>query len=384
MRVKTPVIIISLLVLFLTAFFPSETLFKDDFEGRFHELILKRDYQVWDAGAVLNIFLEDKVVNSGNYAMGVEIVSSNPINQSKSGSVFRAMELFMGNWAGATGVRFWINNPNNSPLLLSFNLKERYREYWAVAEEGVFYFQNSDGTFSQQEILYNNLPIPAHFSGFVVLPFDSLEVPSWNTAQSNQILDKNRIESYAFSVTVGENMPITFYIDDFEVMGSTTFYKLPITGVTRINIPPSGELIETFKANLVSLDNRESDAARVTWSIQEPYDSSISINEEGVLRVPADTQNAVITLVAQLNTPEFILINTIDITLEGANSPQGFDTPVPDPTPLSIVEPDTAYDRFSKQFNTWTTENRGLFVGLLILGVTIFLSMLSFIERKLK
>jgi len=383
MRTKTPFILISFSLIFLMAFIPSEVIFKDDFEGHIHKAKLKRDYQVWDTGSVLNIFLEHEFVNSGKNAMGVEIVSVNPVNGSKYGSVFRTMELLMGNWSGAAGVRFWINNPNDSPLLLSFNLKERYREYWAVAEDGIFYFQDSEGTFTQQKIFYNNMPIPANFSGFVVLPFDSLEVPSWNTAKSNQVLDSNRIESYAFSIIVGEKTPYTFYIDDFEVLGSTTFYQLLITGETHLQIPASGALTATFNANLVSLGNQEVESEPVSWSIQEPFDPIISITEEGILRIPAKTQSSVITLIARQSTAEFALINTHNVVLEGADSPQPSNTPLADPTALA-VEPDTAYDRISKQFDAWTTENRALFVGLLVLGVTIFLFILSFIEKRLK
>lgn len=383
MNKKPLILILVLLILSTLAFTQAETIFSDDFESHINEAKLKRDYQVWENGAVLRIFLEEETVNSGEKALGVEIISSNPYNNSNNGSIYRSLGIFQDNWSGATGIRFWISNPNENPLLISFNLKERYREYWAVAENGVFYFQNQAGVISQQEILYNNLPIPAHFQGWVIIPFVSLAVPDWNTAKSNDILDTNKIESYSFSVEVGEITSLVFFMDDIEVFKQNTFSTLSIDGVEHIQIPRSGELLESFSAHLGSLASQTTEGVTVNWSIQEPHDPAVSINEEGVLRIPADSLNSVINLVAQYDTPEFILMNTFDVTLEGGEVTEGEEPPTIEVT-SPAVDQVSDYENFLAKFDTWTTENRALFVVLLILGVTFFLFILSIIERKLK
>lgn len=382
MSKKFPLVIIILLVLFTAAFISSEVIYHDGFEYLLDEFRLNRNYQVWESGANLKLSLEKKIVNTGENSLGVEIVSPNPLNQSITGSIFRPLELLEGNWSGASGVRFWISNPNETPLFISFNVKERFREYWAVADEGVFYFQDESGVISQQEIYHSNLLIPEQFQGDVMIPFESFAVPEWNTAHTNHILDLNRIESYAFSVMVGEITPLTFYIDDFEVFGKTTFHTLDIEGVERVNIPQSGELLENFNARLGSLQSMEVEDVEVTWSIVEPYDPTVSINNEGVMRIPAEAENAVITLVAQYHSEQFSLINTHVVILEGGEGPESVDLSATKVTP-PVVENELSYHSYSARFDRWSTENRPLFVILMVIGVMIFLFILSSIQNRL-
>jgi len=383
MRSKKQLFLISLIVILSMAFLPSEILFQDDFEGHLQEAKLNRDYQVWESGAVLEIFLEDEIINSGDNALGVKVISPNPINESRYGSVYRTFEFLQGNWIGGLGVRFWVNNPNDTALLLSFNFKERHREYWAVAEEGLFYLEEEDGVVCQQSIFYSNLSIPAEFSGFVIIPFTSFAVPAWNTARSNQKIDLNRVESYAVSVLAGENTPFNFYIDDIQVFGQTSFYEIPIEGPALIEIPPSGALLETFHADVMFSDGQRVETPLVTWSIEAPHDPNLQINDEGVLRIPAEAQPGEVTLTATWQTPEMILQNSLQVSLTGTNDGEVELAPAPSSAPTG-QDQSTEYDRFSTQFDVWTMNNRPLFVGLLIIGVTGFLSVLSTIEHKLK
>jgi len=375
---KIPLLMIVILILFSAAFTPAETIFNDDFDDYFIKTNFKRDVQVWENGAVLNLFLEKSFVNSGDNALGVQIVSANPANKSIFGSVYRPLQLFEDNWSGGTGLRFWIKNPNQSSLLLSFNLKERYSEYWAVADEGLYYFADRDGALTQQPIQYGNLVIPADFEGFAIIPFASLSVPEWNTAKSNHSLDLNEVESYAFSVTVGEITPFTFYIDDVAIIQQEIFATIPLEGAAYIQIPQSGEHVESYTAKLGSLGNQAIEEVEVAWSIQGSYDPRLAITDEGLLTVPADVEGGQVTLVAKYESSGLSLVNTMNVVLAGNGAE--IDKMPESAEGSEIVE---NYSRTSA-FDTWASENRAIFIVLLILGVMLFLMILSAVERKLR
>jgi len=377
---KVPLIFISILILFSASFTPAETIFNDDFDDYFLESNFKRDVQVWENGAVLNLFLEKSFVNSGENALGVQIVSPNPANNSIIGSVYRPLQLFEDNWSGGTGLRFWIKNPNENSLLLSFNLKERYREYWAVANEGAYYFADQDGLITQRSIQYGNLVIPADYEGFAIIPFASLSVPEWNTAKSNHVLNLNQVESYAFSMTVGEITPFTFYIDDVDILRQEKFSTLSLNGAAYIQIPQSGDHIESYTAQFGPLGGQSLEDVEAVWSIQGSHDSKVSITDHGVLTVPADVEGDQVSLVAQYELSGSNLVNTMNIVLAGNGG--AMDSAISSDEASTMAE-NYSYHR-SSQFDTWAAENRAIFIVLLILGVMVFLLILSAVERKLR
>jgi hypothetical protein len=386
---RIPFLIISLIILLLLAFSEWEDaaqdpIFLENFSRTLSERALKRDYPVWENGAILNIFLEKEIFNSGGKSLGIEIVSPNPNNESNIGSFYRALDLFQGNWHGAVGIRFWINNPHGSPLMISFNLKERYREYWAVAENGVFYLQDEAGIINQKEIYYSNLIIPKQFQGTVILPFDSLVVPEWNTAKTNHILDLNSIESFAISVIVDNQTPRTFLIDEIEVFGKTTFKTLSVQGTETIKVPDSGEHLETYTAKLGALDSTTlSNNIDVTWSIQALNNPLISINRDGVLRIPAGSKDGIVSVDASFRTPDYILTNSIEVNLIGGEVSE-VDASQMEETLPEIEHVFVDQDTLSARFDTWTSENRALFVFLTIIGLLIFFVFLTLLQSKIK
>jgi len=96
---RIPFLIISLIILLLLAFSEWEDaaqdpIFLENFSRTLSERALKRDYPVWENGAILNIFLEKEIFNSGGKSLGIEIVSPNPNNESNIGSFYRAAFVF--------------------------------------------------------------------------------------------------------------------------------------------------------------------------------------------------------------------------------------------------------------------------------------------------
>lgn len=378
---KILIIVIELLVLSALAFTPAETIFSDNFEGYAIGGKFDQIYQVWEHGAVLNTTIDDQFSNSGDHSLAVEVISANPQNQSINGSLFRVLEMFQDDWSGANALRFWIHNPNEQPLLLSFNLKERYREYWAIDEEGVYYFQTSSGEIQQHSIQYNHLVIPADFKGTVILPFEFLIVPPWNTAKSNDVLELNAVESFAFSVVLGDTTPFTFYLDDIEVIRLESFPTLTVIGNENIEIPTFGEHLESFAAQLGSLDDPAEKTVDVEWTLQTPHDARISVDQDGILKVPHDSQGGTLTLLASVSLPNIKLVKSLQLTMSGGdgqaqNQVSDSTTRTGDAAKLS------EFDQLSARFDIWAAQNRALFVALLLAGVMVFLSVLSIVERR--
>jgi len=362
---------------------PANLVFSDDFEKYSNNRDIKKAYTVWEAGAILSVTLQENQAHSGKQALKVEIVSPNPKNQSISGSIFHILPKSQRNWSQGSQVRFWVNNSSTKPLLLSFNFKEEFNEYWAVANSGVFFLQSEDGALLQQEINYSNLPIPENYQGYVVIPFYSLVVPEWNTARGDSIMNLSRIESYAFAVNIGENFPSTFIIDDVEVFANDIISTLEIQGAKSIQIPPTGEHREQYTALLGSPAENTNEIVSPVWSLRQPLDPLIKIDDKGFLTIPSGAQASLITLSATYASQGKNISNEFDVVLEGNSSSAQEQIAKEKP---EVMTPDggSVNSQTSKAFETWAMENRVLFVIISIAAILLILSLLSFFQRRIK
>jgi len=362
---------------------PESPVFFDDFEKYLNNNDIKKAYIVWEDGAVLNVTLQNTHVHSGKQALDVEIVSINPNNQSINGSIYHILPRSQRSWSQGSQIRFWVNNASENALLLSFNFKEEFNEYWAINNSGVFFLQSEEGDLLQQEILYGNLPIPANYQGFVVIPFFSFTVPDWNTARGDCIMNLARIESYAIAVNISENSPSTFTIDDIEVLAFDEMKTLEIQGVESILVPPSGEHREQYTAFLSSLAKNTSEEVSAIWSLRQPYDPLIKIDGIGNLIIPAGIQSSSVILAATYPSQGNSITKEFTIVLDnGQSSPEEqIALEIPD-KPTQFVD-STDYQS-SKAFETWATENRALFVIISISAILLILSLLSLFQRRIK
>jgi hypothetical protein len=359
----------------------SNPVFLDDFEQYKSEKSIKQAYKIWDEGAILEVSLENLRGNSGTQSLKINLISPNPVNQSINGSIYRVVPFSKRNWSGGSELRFWIENNNPDRLLLSFNIKERANEYWAIADKGIFFFQDQDGAFLQKEILYGNLPIPAHYQGFVVVPFIFFSVPDWNTARGNHIMNLSSIESYALAVNIEDKFPRSFLVDDIEILNSTISEKLTIQGSADISVPASGEHREQYSARTSSLSENIFKDVDVEWSLREPYDLRILL-ENGILTIPAGTPSGDLILVATYSAQDLTLSSEFTVHVDNIQLPATEQKVEEKITPYPTE--DSTYNRFSSDFESWAVNNRPLFVILAITFVLLILFALSMFQRRLR
>ena len=362
---------------------PESPVFFDDFEKYINDKDIKKAYTVWEDGAVLNVTLQNNRVHSGKQALEVEIVSPNPNNQSINGSIYHILPKSQRSWTQGSQVRFWVNNTGKNTLLLSFNFKEEFNEYWAINSSGVFFLQSEEGDLLQQEILYGNLPIPANYQGFVVIPFYSFTVPDWNTARGDHIMNLARIESYAIAVNIGEASPSTFTIDDIEVSAFDEMKTLEIQGVKTILVPPSSEHREQYTALLSYPVKNTSENVSAAWSLRQPFDPLIKIDDKGNLTIPAGIQSSSVILAATYTSQENSLTKEFNVILENGQSSPEEQITLETPAEQNLIV-DSTDNQSSKAFETWVTENRVLFVIISVGAILLILSLLSLFQRRIK
>ncbi len=380
---------IGALLLFGMTFSPlqkdeSTAIFQDDFEKYTIDSDVRRAYTVWEDGADMRVSLQRIPVHSGRQALGIYIASPNAHNQSENGSIYHILSYFERNWSTGSGIRFWVDNANSNPLLLSLNFKEEYNEYWAVSGEGTFFLQDENGALTQKEIEYGNLPIPPQYQGMVVVPFYSFSVPEWNTARGDEQLDLKKIESYAIAVTLDGVFPRTFSIDDIEVLAPADFKTLTIQGADSIAVPPSGEHREQFTAHLGSPVEQTSLQVHAAWALRPPYDPAITLDNNGGLTIPSGVQGESITLTATYNQADHPITDEFTVTLIGNTLSQNTPPAGSESTPPAAVKSETEYDRFASNFEAWAAQNRPLFVLITVGVIAVFLAVLSYFQRRLK
>lgn len=380
----------------------------DDFEQYKSDADIKKAYTVWDDGAVLNVSLNKTALDPSvhslrlnfgqpnasdksiridvtatgqiNQAMKIELIAPNSANRSVNGSIYHVLPGRWRAWTGGSAVRFRVDNASTETLLLSFNFKEEFNEYWAVSTDGIFFLQSSENLLVQKDIEYGNLPIPANFQGFVLIPFYSFSVPAWNTARGDEVMNLKRIESFAFSVQLGHALPRAFVVDDVEVIPEVELKTLTIQGASRIQVPVSGEHREQFTTVLHAPSKDDTKQVKADWSLVQSFDSNISIGDDGILTVPSGTQSGTIIISATHSVGEYAIADEFLVEIVGQEpAPQQ-----PDALLDEIEQTNTAYEEFSRGFELWAVEYRPLFVAVSIGVILLVLALLSRFQRRLK
>lgn len=357
----------------------------EDFE-RFHSNAdLQKVFQVWDEGARIVVSLHTGSSSAEGKSMLVNVVAPNQQSQANNGSFYTALDAGVRNWTGGTGLRFWIKNASQDPLLLSLNFKESFNEYWAVAWQGIFFLENEGGEWLKQEIAYGNLPIPSRYSGYVVLPFFSCEVPEWNTALGDQILQLEAIESLAFGVTIAQDVPRSFYMDDIAVIRQPEYPYLEIKGAESVRIPASGEHSEPYHAYLTDAQSGSSQPADAEWSLQGDSDMLPLLDEDGWLTIPAILPDMTVSLQARAAGAQGMLVAEQAVRLWSDESEPLAPPPVATQPGMLIATPlPDAYEVFSAAFENWALNNRPVFVMLAVGLVLLIVAMLSSFQKRMK
>ena len=362
-----------------------EPVFRDDFERYRNQADLAKAYQVWQDGARLNVALEEKAVSEGSQAMRVEMLAPNPQTGSTNGSIYHVLTMGNRNWSGAGGLRLWVKNVSDESLLLSVNFKERFNEYWAVSQGGIFLLENPAGQYRRRDIEFGNLVIPPEYSGYVVVPFASFSVPDWNTARGDEVMDLSAIESFAFGVTVPGSFPHIFILDEISVLGQAEYVYLQIKGADNILAPTSGEHREPFSAYINEAVSGSSRPVAAEWRVDDAPDETIAIDADGWLSVPAGSAGGALTLTATYRDDQGIFIDSHTVMLTG-DAPGEAEQPdeAKSAAPTAIPPEMSDYERFSLEFEAWAAQNRPLFVLLSIAAVLLFLAILTSFQKRIK
>jgi hypothetical protein len=368
-----------------TATSSATSVFIDDFEKYRSDKMLQKAYQVWQDGAFITTALEETNTNSGSKAIRVEAVSPNPQTNTKNGSIFRALPFSFRDWSTATGVRFWVKNTSKEPLLLSFNFKESFNEYWAIANSGIFFLESEPNNILKRDIEYGNLIIPGQYAGHVMVPFSSFSVPSWDTARGDKVMNLSQIESFAFGITIEKEWPIIFYLDDIEAIARSDYKYLKIEGLDTIQIPASGELHEQFKAYQVDPQTNASQIVEADWKLLGENNNGVAVDIQGWLIIPSKLPESSVHLMAIYSTPKGNMLaeHNVDLVSSGITSVSSSEANQEKVVATFPIN-ETAYDRFSRSFEKWASEKRPLFVVISVGAILFFLLLLSNFQKKIK
>ncbi len=359
------------------------TIYLDNFDAYVTTQVARRAYAAWEDGAQLEISLQEKSGEKGTRGLRIDALGPNSLDGNKTGSIFHSLPLMRRNWTGASGIRFWINNPDTNDLWLTLNFKEAYNEYWSVRHGAEYLLEGNDKPLFQEECFYGNIRIPGEFMGKVIIPMESFSVPDWNTARGDEILQLNDIESYALGITLDEKYPLTFIIDSFEVISSSEPFVF-IQGVREIEIPESGQLNEFFKIKSTGRMGSE-DVTSIAWMVESALNPRVTIDKDGTLTIPSGSSDEIITVFFHRDIPAYSQKTGYSVRLfNQRNSADGEVIQEASSVPAALLSQPSNYDRFSREFETWAREYRPLFVLISVGLVLLFIFILSTFQSKLK
>lgn len=360
-------------------------IFFDNFDKYGSNLQISNSYQVWGEGADLKISLVKSGSSGSSNAMRVNVLEKNNQNGNKTGSFYHPLQIMDRDWSSGAGFQFWIKNLSALPLLISINFKEEFNEYWATTGSCTYYFISNDGLATQKECEYGNIIIPINYEGTVYIPFTSFNIPDWNTANGNGKMDLQRIESFAFGVTLSQDFPSTFDMDDLSVISRVGHSDLQINGPRSIQVPETGEHSEKFTASILEQGSTAQIADNVGWSIPESTNPVIRMAEDGVLTVPAGVGTQTLPLTANFvgKNGRISVVYEVKIIspISSETNPENLDRNLGGSVPN--IKEDT-YSRLSREFENWAKVNRPLFVILSVGVVLLALVVLSAFQNKLK
>lgn len=360
-------------------------IFFDDFESFISTNQLKTAYTVWEDGAVLDIALEKGHVNSGVKSLRVDVVGANPQTLSTSASIYHLLQFTESNWSEGTGIRLWVSNLSRFPLSLTFNFKEMRNEFWAISDDCIFYLENPDQSYNQQQGQYGNLIVPAFYKGFLIIPFEGFSVPEWNTAKGNQNLDLSQIESFSFGINITTTELQRLYIDDIQILSRADFNLTQISGNTTVEIPQTGEHREPYSLTLPPKVDTSS-PPDPEWTIEASSVAGVKIDADGWLTIPAGTRPGKVTLSVDFPTTVGMEKTDMVVSLFDPNlgEAQVLEEIVVQDEIRTIENKNSAYLQFANQFESWASKNRTWFVLIAISGVLLLLIGITFLQNRLK
>jgi hypothetical protein len=364
---------------------PDQPVFQDQFEylttGLFNGA-----FAAWKDGAQITITLAKDLRKPGDSAMRVELTGPNKNTASRDASIFRILQLLERRWTGGAAARFWLDNPSEYPLAFSFNFKEEFNEYWATSGSQIFFLENEDGRLLKENAQYGNLSVPAGYQGYVVIPFEGLTVPEWNTARGDFKMDLDAVESFALGVSIDQHYSRHFFVDDFQVI-SARYPYLEIQGPAEIQVPSEGELRQQYSAVLDIPDWNATLKIKPAWVLPSDIDPLLRWEDSGWLVIPSGVQSQKFNLAAEYSYGDYSLMDEWSVTITGIetdtdtpSSPENDSVLVSDPS----LREKSAYEQLSEGFERWTFENRPLFVLLTVGVIMIVLAILAFFQRRMR
>lgn len=355
--------------------------FYDDFEHYRNNTQIASAYQTWDDGAVIKTLLEREDVHTGRKAMRVEIISPNERSGSTIGSIFHNLSGNQRNWSLGTAVRFWVKNPDQELLLLTFNFKEAYNEYWAVNSKGIFFLEPEPGEYQKKEIEYGNLPIPANYSGFVVIPFSSFIVPDWNTAWGNENMELHHIATFSFGLTLGRNYPAHFLLDDIQIVDTNPSFYLEIYRNNTIIFTPD-DTYSRFKINayLVNPEYQEIKEVQPDCIIKHQSDM-VQIDQDGWLTISSGNKEQEITVFCEYTHEDKKYFDEFRVSLITSESSTAELAESLSPAIPAVEYAETAGSRQLSPFDAWAYHNRPQFV-VISTGLTLILVIILSAYQK--
>ena len=192
----------------------------------------------------------------------------------------------------------------------------------------------------------------------------------------------NRVESYALGMSLRENLPHVFYVDDIEIITREEYPGLFLYGEEWVSVPTSGELAVFYTAQVRMPGDAVLKDAVVEWSCEGLLSDDILCTPQGKLTVPAGVESQKIAISAVFSTGSGTIMNTKEVHILGLDSQAEASL---EPTATLFATPiPTDYQQFSANFEKWTTGNRTLFMILLVGGILVILAVLSALQRRLK
>jgi hypothetical protein len=173
-------------------------------------------------------------------------------------------------------------------------------------------------------------------------------------------------------------------MDDIEILPPADFKTLSIQGTSSIQIPTSGEHREQYSAHLDSPNEKTSQTVDAIWSLREPHDALISIEKEGSLIIPSGVQDKSVTITANYPAMESTITDEFKVELTGGSQTTSEKVSTQAATANPNQPAISAYDQFSKGFETWAVENRPLFVALSIGVILVIILLLSILQNRIK
>ena len=253
----------------------------EDFESFHNDVEINSKFSVYSEGGIAKVGLEKNVRKSGEKSGKFTGVDVNSRAANEYSFISYLLPEDKQNWSSYTAFAFWLKNENPTGFLFNLYFKENSGIDWTLKVDSRVYLHWDTGEVEILTITFGNITIPPDFSGTVVLPFESLSVPSWTAVpDAGKPINLESMNQFAlgFSCLVMEEK--TFYMDDIRVLREDDPVGCKIKLGNSLVIPQSGEKQYALSAAFVGPFNNEiSLQGQFGYSLEDVYEGiSISGN----------------------------------------------------------------------------------------------------------